>query len=98
MKLKYYKEQIIDTVTLLKGTHYHLLEMLFTLAFEGEVKEIQDVLTSDKFNYEVDEFYQFDEPVLNQLCELSEHIEKVKTFLEETYPEQRNFFNVPDEA
>lgn len=98
MKLKYYKQDIADTVTLLEGTHHHLLEMLFTLAFEGEVKEIQDVLTSNKFNYQVAEFYQFDDPVLNQLCELSEHIEKVKTFLEETYPEQRNFFNEPDEA
>ena len=98
MKLKYYKEQVIETVSLLECVNEELLEMLINIAFDGEITEITDVLNSSKFNFKVDEFYQFDDPVLNQLCELSEHIEKVKTFLEETYPEQSNFYNIPDEA
>ena len=98
MKLKYYKEQIIETASLLECAHHELLEMLFNIAFDGEIQQINDVLTSDKFSYQVSEFYQFDDPVLNQLCDLSEHIEKVKTFLEDTYPIQANFHNIPDEA
>ncbi|MRX45830.1 hypothetical protein [Pedobacter puniceum] len=98
MQFKYYKDQIIEVASLLEYFNEELIEKLINIALEGEMKELDDVYKSGKFNFQVEEFYQFDNPVLNQLCELSEHIEKVKTFLEDTYPNQENFYDIPDDV
>lgn len=98
MKRKYYKDQIIETTSILDCAQEELMEMLFTVAFDGEIKNIDEILKHGTLNYRPEEFYQFDDPVLTRLAELVEHIQKIQSFLEETYPIGGDFLEDPYEA